>query len=145
MNYISTIILLLALFVIGVMLAMRVRLYSQTTPSKLYYWIIGSLVVFIYKVILGTLVVFYSDVAEVVEVNENRATGYSAIFMVIHYNIIEILPFIIFKSAIKVSTTQSVSHTTHPVSTLEEIYDIFSIRRDNLLIEESSAEGINSV
>lgn len=145
MNYISTIILLLALFVIGVMLAMRVRLYSQTTPSKLYYWIIGSLVVFIYKVILGTLVVFYRDVAEVLEVNENRATGYSAIFMVIHYNIIEILPFIIFKSAIKVSTTQSVSHTTHPVSTLEEIYDIFSIRRDNLLIEESSAEGINSV
>jgi hypothetical protein len=127
------------------MLAMRVRLYSQTTPSKLYYWIIGSLVVFIYKVILGTLVVFYTGIAEVVEWYENRATGHYAIFMVFHYNLIEILPFIIFKTAIKVSTTQSVSHTTHPVSTLEEIYDIFSIRRDNLLIEESSAEGINSV
>lgn len=118
------------------------RLYSQTTPSRLYYWIIGSLVVFIYKVILATLVVFYTGTAEVYE---NRTTGQYAIFMVIHYNLIEILPFIIFKTAIKVSTTQSVSHTTHPVSTLEEIYDIFSIRRDNLLIEESSAEGINSV
>jgi hypothetical protein len=58
----SSLLLLIALCVPGISLVFRIRKYVQTAPGRLYYWILASLVVFTYKVLVCTLMLISDNV-----------------------------------------------------------------------------------
>ena len=62
LDFSSNLLLLIALCMTGIWLVFRIRKYVQTAPGRLYYWILASLVVFTYKVLVCTLMLISDNV-----------------------------------------------------------------------------------
>lgn len=62
LDFSTSLLMLIVLCFPGIGLVVRIRRYVQTAPGKLYYWILASLVVFTYKVLIGVFMLVSDDV-----------------------------------------------------------------------------------